>query len=120
MTTDLKARKALLIILDGFGINPNSEHNAVAQANAPTLSGLMKSAPQSLLEASESHVGLPKGFMGNSEVGHLNIGAGRVVYQDFSLISHAIEQGTFFTNPVFLELFESIHKTKETSNFCAK
>jgi 2,3-bisphosphoglycerate-independent phosphoglycerate mutase len=112
MTTDLKARKALLVILDGFGINPRVEHNAIAQANAPTLSGLMKNAPQSLLEASENHVGLPIGFMGNSEVGHLNIGAGRVVYQDFSLISHAIEQGTFFSNPVFLDLFESMKKAK--------
>jgi 2,3-bisphosphoglycerate-independent phosphoglycerate mutase len=112
MTTDLKARKAVLVILDGFGLNPETQHNAVAQASAPTLSSLLKSAPQSVLDASESHVGLPTGFMGNSEVGHLNIGAGRVVYQDFSLISHAIEEGSFFTNPVFLDLFAKMKAVK--------
>ncbi len=112
MSMDSKARKAVLVILDGFGINPKTEFNAVAQARTPTLDGLFKNSPHTELDASESHVGLPHGFMGNSEVGHLNIGAGRVVYQDFSLISHAIEEGTFFTNPVFLQLFTAMKAAK--------
>jgi 2,3-bisphosphoglycerate-independent phosphoglycerate mutase len=112
MSTDAKARNAVLVILDGFGINPKTEFNAVAQARTPTLDGLFKNSAHTELDASESHVGLPNGFMGNSEVGHLNIGAGRVVYQDFSLISHAIEEGTFSTNPVFLTLFNAMKAAK--------
>ena len=113
MSTDPKARKAVLVILDGFGINPREEFNAVAQAKTPTLDRLLKSSAHCELDASESHVGLPNGFMGNSEVGHLNIGAGRIVYQDFSLISHAIEEGSFFTNPEFLRLFETMKARKK-------
>ncbi len=99
-----KARTGLLIILDGFGINPDPSSNAIAQANAPTFKRLWDECPHGTLEASEHFVGLPPGFMGNSEVGHLNIGAGRVVYQDFSLISRAIQDESFFENPVFLNL----------------
>ncbi len=106
--TSTKARPAVLIILDGFGINPETAHNAVAQARTPTLDKLFKNSPHAELDASESHVGLPHGFMGNSEVGHLNIGAGRVVRQDFSLISHAIEEGSFFENPVFLDVLSHL------------
>ncbi len=115
MSADVKARRAVLIILDGFGINPKTEFNAVAQAHTPTLDALFKNHPHCELNASESHVGLPNGFMGNSEVGHLNIGAGRVVYQDFSLIAHAIEEGSFYTNEVFLKLFESMKAAKGKS-----
>src|SRR5690606_38154189 len=68
--------------------------------------------PHTKLDASESHVGLPSGFMGTSEVGHLNIGAGRVAYQDFSLISHAIEEATFDTNRAFLNLFAAMQSAK--------
>jgi 2,3-bisphosphoglycerate-independent phosphoglycerate mutase len=99
-----KNRLGLLIILDGFGINTDPKFNAIAMANAPTLDRLLRDYPHTTLEASESHVGLPPGFMGNSEVGHLNIGAGRVVYQDFSLISRAIANETFFENPAFVKL----------------
>jgi 2,3-bisphosphoglycerate-independent phosphoglycerate mutase len=106
------SRPAILIILDGFGINPSPQHNAVAQAKTPVLDAIFSRYPHVAIDASESHVGLPNGFMGNSEVGHLNIGAGRVVYQDFSQISHAIESGTFFANPVFLELFGQMKKQK--------
>lgn len=103
-------RTGVLIILDGFGLNPSVEHNAVAQAKMPVYSALWKDFPHTQLEASEGNVGLPKGFMGNSEVGHLNIGAGRIVFQDFSLISRAIEDQSFFKNPVLLNLFEAIKK----------
>ncbi len=107
-----KERTGILIILDGFGINPDTRHNAVALAKAPVLKGLLERYPHGEIQASESHVGLPEGFMGNSEVGHLNIGAGRVVYQDFSLISHAIEEELFFENPAFLNLCSKLKEQK--------
>jgi 2,3-bisphosphoglycerate-independent phosphoglycerate mutase len=84
----------------------------VPPAKKPTPDGLFKHYPHTEIDASESHVGLPKGFMGNSEVGHLNIGAGRVVYQDFSLISRAVEDESFFQNPVFLELIQELKRAK--------
>lgn len=107
-----KNRTGILIILDGFGINPDSRANAIAMARTPTLDALFKKYPHGQLEASESHVGLPTGFMGNSEVGHLNIGAGRIVFQDFSLISRAIEDESFFENPAFTGLIDEITKEK--------
>ncbi len=115
MAATAKNRTGILIILDGFGVNSDSTFNAVAQAKTPTLDRLYKQYPNGLLQASEGYVGLPPGFMGNSEVGHLNIGAGRVVYQDFSLISRAIEEGSFFENKAFLGLFDEIKKQKKGS-----
>jgi len=109
-----KVRPGLLIILDGFGINDDTEFNAIAAAEAPTLKRLFKDYPHTKLEASEHHVGLPPGFMGNSEVGHLNIGAGRVVYQDFSLISRAIQNETFFSNPALTGLMKTLQEQKRT------
>jgi len=110
-----KAQRAVLIILDGFGINPSREHNAVAQAKTPVLDRLFAEHPFTQLDASESQVGLPQGFMGNSEVGHLNIGAGRVIYQDFSLISHAIEEGSFYSNPAFVDLCQKLVAQKNAT-----
>lgn len=107
-----KERTGILIILDGFGINPDPRFNAAALAKAPTLQRLYEEYPHTEIQASENFVGLPEGFMGNSEVGHLNIGAGRVVYQDFSLISHAIEEETFFENPVLLDLMGKLKNQK--------
>jgi 2,3-bisphosphoglycerate-independent phosphoglycerate mutase len=98
-TTNLAtSRTGILIILDGFGINPKKDFNAVEGAQMPNYRRLLTQYPHTQIEASEQNVGLPKGFMGNSEVGHLNLGAGRIVYQDFSLISKAIEDGSFFQN----------------------
>ncbi|MBI1862056.1 MAG: 2,3-bisphosphoglycerate-independent phosphoglycerate mutase, partial [Deltaproteobacteria bacterium] len=97
-------RPLVLMILDGFGVNPETKWNAVAIARMPHYRRLLERFPHSTLDASESFVGLPKGFMGNSEVGHLNIGAGRVVYQDFSLISKAIEDGSFLKNAALCEV----------------
>ncbi|MGA7179078.1 MAG: 2,3-bisphosphoglycerate-independent phosphoglycerate mutase [Thiobacillaceae bacterium] len=88
----------LLIILDGFGCRSERAHNAIAQANKPNWQRYWDRYPHMLIHASESAVGLPSGQMGNSEVGHLNIGAGRVVYQEFTRIDHAIETGYFYTN----------------------
>lgn len=90
---------ALLIILDGFGCRKCNTDNAIAQANKPNWDKYWKQYPHTLIQASESAVGLPSGQMGNSEVGHLNIGAGRVVYQEFTRIDLAIKGGSFFTNP---------------------
>ncbi|MBT0663769.1 2,3-bisphosphoglycerate-independent phosphoglycerate mutase [Geobacter pelophilus] len=93
----------LLMILDGWGINPQTENNAVALANTPNLNSLLKEYPHTQIQTSGMAVGLPDGQMGNSEVGHLNIGAGRVVYQDLTRISKSIADGDFFTNPVLLD-----------------
>lgn len=102
------SQTGILIILDGFGLNPSEKDNAVAMAKMPFYRSLLKKYPHTQIEASEKNVGLPEGFMGNSEVGHLNIGAGRVVYQDFSLISRAIEEGDFFKNTVLLEAMKKV------------
>jgi 2,3-bisphosphoglycerate-independent phosphoglycerate mutase len=99
----------LLMILDGWGINRNPDHNAVALAATPNLKGLLADYPHVEIRTSGLAVGLPEGQMGNSEVGHLNIGAGRVVYQDLTRISKSIQDGDFFTNPVLLDC---IAKTK--------
>lgn len=89
----------VLIILDGFGHRTNPEHNAIHAAHTPTYDALLRSAPHGLIEASGMAVGLPEGQMGNSEVGHMNLGAGRVLYQDFTRITKAIQDGDFFDNP---------------------
>jgi 2,3-bisphosphoglycerate-independent phosphoglycerate mutase len=99
----------LLMILDGWGINPSPEHNAVAQAKTPNLTRLLAEYPHVQIHTSGMAVGLPDGQMGNSEVGHLNIGAGRVVYQDLTRITKSIRDSDFFSNPVLLEC---IRKTK--------
>lgn len=96
----MKVNPVLLIILDGFGCRSERAHNAIAQADKPNWVSLWNRYPHTVIHASESEVGLPKGQMGNSEVGHLNIGAGRVVYQEYTRIDHAIESGSFFANPM--------------------
>jgi len=96
----MKVNSVLLIILDGFGCRSERAHNAIALANKPNWSDFWSRYPHTLIHASESEVGLPKGQMGNSEVGHLNIGAGRVVYQEFTRVGHAIESGAFYANPM--------------------
>ena len=90
----------LLIILDGFGHREECDYNAICQARKPHWDVLWQTFPHTTIDASEKWVGLPKDQMGNSEVGHMNIGAGRVVYQDYTKIEHAIETGDFFRNPV--------------------
>jgi 2,3-bisphosphoglycerate-independent phosphoglycerate mutase len=94
----------LLLILDGFGVAPAGPGNAVSLAKTPVLDGLLAKYPHTQLACSGRAVGLPAGFMGNSEVGHMNIGAGRVVYQDMTRIDIAIEDGSFASNPVLLDL----------------
>jgi 2,3-bisphosphoglycerate-independent phosphoglycerate mutase len=96
----------LLIILDGFGYREECDDNAICQARKPQWDFLWGTYPHSTIDASEKWVGLPKNQMGNSEVGHMNIGAGRVVYQDYTKIEHAIETGEFFHNPVLKQAVE--------------
>jgi 2,3-bisphosphoglycerate-independent phosphoglycerate mutase len=93
-----------MMILDGWGLNTSCEANAVCLAATPQLDRLQNDYPTSQLSASGLEVGLPAGQMGNSEVGHLNIGAGRVVYQDLTRISRAVDDGSFFDNPQLVKL----------------
>lgn len=89
----------VLMILDGFGHSEATEHNAIHSAKTPVYDQLRRDYPHGLISGSGMDVGLPEGQMGNSEVGHMNLGAGRVVYQDFTRITKAIEDGEFFNNP---------------------
>lgn len=93
----------LLMILDGWGINPNPSHNAVAMAKTPHLTRFLNEYPHTQIRTSGMAVGLPDGQMGNSEVGHLNLGAGRVVYQELTRVTKSIQDGDFFTNPTLLD-----------------
>ncbi|HYG14101.1 MAG TPA: 2,3-bisphosphoglycerate-independent phosphoglycerate mutase, partial [Methylophilaceae bacterium] len=106
----MKATPVLLLILDGYGHREQTDNNAVALAHKPNLDTLWREHPHTLINASESFVGLPAGQMGNSEVGHLNIGSGRIVFQDFERINRAIDNGDFFDNPVLLE---AVNKAKQ-------
>jgi 2,3-bisphosphoglycerate-independent phosphoglycerate mutase len=102
--------KAMLMILDGYGISENAFGNAVMNARTPNLDNIFAKYPTVKIAASGQDVGLPRGQMGNSEVGHLNIGAGRVVYQDLSRITKAICDGDFFQNKEILDAFEYVKK----------
>ena len=99
-------KKAVFIIMDGFGIAPPAPGNAITQANTPNLDKLFQNNPYTLLQASGLDVGLPEGQMGNSEVGHTNIGAGRVVFQILPKITQEIQTGKFFENPVYIKAME--------------
>jgi 2,3-bisphosphoglycerate-independent phosphoglycerate mutase len=104
-------KPVLLLILDGFGYREATDFNAIAQAHKPNWDHLWATYPHTFIHASEAAVGLPKGQMGNSEVGHLNIGAGRVVYQEYTRIDRSIQQGHFQENPALLD---TIAKVKQT------
>ena len=109
----MKDKLTMLMILDGFGKNENSKGNAVKMANTPNIDKLMKIWPTSEVYASGLNVGLPDGQMGNSEVGHTNIGAGRIVYQDLTRITKSIEDGDFFSISEFGKAIDSC-KEKNT------
>ncbi len=104
-------RPTMLMILDGFGLNPSTYGNAVAAASTPNLDAIFAKYPYIRLAASGLAVGLPEGQMGNSEVGHLNIGAGRIVYQELTRITKAIDDGIFFDN---IPLNHAMQHVKET------
>lgn len=108
-------RKPLaLVIIDGWGYTPTREGNAIALAQTPFYNEIREKYPSTLLEASGTRVGLPSGVMGNSEVGHLNLGSGRVIRMDLSRIDYAIETGEFFQNPTFSEVIDAA-KVKGTA-----
>lgn len=107
-----KYRPVVLAIMDGWGVAPDSEGNAVTRANLPNFKKLIKNYPVMTLFASGTEVGLSFGEMGNSEVGHLNIGSGRVYYQSFPRINMEIKSGEFARNPAFFSAFEHVKKNK--------
>ena len=106
----MKNNLTMLMILDGFGENKNEKGNAVKIANTPNIDKLMKMCPTTDIYTSGLNVGLPEGQMGNSEVGHTNIGAGRIVYQELTRITKSIEDGDFFSIPEFNEVAENCKK----------
>src|SRR5216110_2520054 len=114
MTTSRSTRTSrgpvVLVVLDGWGFRPGRDGNAIELGRTPVWHRLWERAPRTLLEALGLAVGLPEGQMGNSEVGHLNLGAGRVVPQDIVRISQSVESGEFFRIPALAELVEDIRR----------
>ena len=102
----------ILTILDGWGYRAETHGNAIALARKPTYDRLLREYPNTLIQASNHFVGLPDGQMGNSEVGHLNLGAGRIVRMDITRIDHAIETGEFFTDPTLLKAIHVANSNK--------
>lgn len=109
----MKITPVLLIILDGFGYREDTDHNAIALAHKPNFDRLWRDYPHTLINASEMSVGLPREQMGNSEVGHLNIGAGRIVQQELTRVDVAIQDGSFNTNPA---LSQAVEKAKQNNS----
>jgi 2,3-bisphosphoglycerate-independent phosphoglycerate mutase len=106
----MKDRLTMLMILDGFGINTEEKGNAIKIANIPNINKLMETCPKTEIYTSGLNVGLPEGQMGNSEVGHTNIGAGRIVYQELTRITKSIEDGDFFSIKEFNDAIENCKK----------
>src|SRR5512135_3313683 len=101
-----------LVVLDGWALNPRAEGNAVLMARTPVMDRITRECPHATLLTCGEHVGLPRGQMGNSEVGHLNLGGGRIVYQDYTRISLAVEEGTLCQNPTLLEAMRAAKSSK--------
>ena len=110
----IKNKPTMLMILDGYGINPEKHGNAIAMADKPNIDAIFAKYPNTTIKACGLDVGLPDGQMGNSEVGHLNIGAGRIVYQDLTMITKDIEDGSFFENEALGKAIEHVKKNGST------
>ncbi len=110
-------KKVLLMILDGWGEGPHKQSNAIYVQGSPNLDSLRKKYPNSLLKASGEDVGLPEGQMGNSEVGHLNIGAGRVVYQDLVRINNDCREKTLFNNKEIRKTYDYVKESGKSTPF---
>ncbi|MDD3012654.1 MAG: 2,3-bisphosphoglycerate-independent phosphoglycerate mutase [Candidatus Gastranaerophilales bacterium] len=110
-------KTVLLTILDGWGCGKNCSGNAIASANLPTYKALLERYPHTKIYADGEHVGLPEGQMGNSEVGHLNLGAGRTVYQELTRINKSIREGDFFENTQFLKAIDHVKKNNSSIHF---
>ena len=106
----MSKKPTVLMILDGYGLNEKTEGNAIAMAKTPVMDKLMSEYPCVKGNASGLAVGLPDGQMGNSEVGHMNMGAGRIIYQELTKITKAIEDGVFFENKALLAACENAKK----------
>jgi 2,3-bisphosphoglycerate-independent phosphoglycerate mutase len=113
-----RPRPFVLIIMDGWGVNPRKDGNAIALANTPNLDKLAREWPHTTVRTSGEAVGLPDGQMGNSEVGHQNIGAGKRVLQDYTRVSEAIKDGTFYENPALLKAIEHVKKNHSQLHIC--
>lgn len=107
-------KRVLLCILDGWGISNDTKYNAVAVGSTPNYDNFLKTMPHTQIHADGNNVGLPEGQMGNSEVGHLNIGAGRIVYQELTRINKAIKEETFFKNEEFLNAINHVKKNNSS------
>jgi 2,3-bisphosphoglycerate-independent phosphoglycerate mutase len=110
----VRGKQVVLVVIDGFGYREEREGNAIALSRTPTWTRLWERHPRTLLQASGRAVGLPTGQMGNSEVGHLNLGAGRVVKQDLVRITEAIEDGSFFALPAFVNACKAVRESGGT------
>ncbi len=118
MTPSGRPRPFVLIIMDGWGINPRQEGNAIALARTPNIDRLAREWQHTAVRTSGEAVGLPDGQMGNSEVGHQNIGAGKRVLQDYTRVSESIKDGSFFHNPAFLKAIEHVKKNQSRLHIC--
>jgi 2,3-bisphosphoglycerate-independent phosphoglycerate mutase len=107
----MNKKTTVLLIMDGFGLAQPGDYNAVSVADTPNLDRLFATCPHTELSASGQDVGLPDGQIGNSEVGHTNIGAGRVVFQELPRISNAIADGSFFENPAYAQAMDTAAQT---------
>src|SRR3989449_8646500 len=117
-TASKRPRPFVLIVMDGWGINPRKEGNAIAMARTPNIDKLAREWPHTAVRTSGLAVGLPEGQMGNSEVGHQNIGAGKRVLQDYTRVSEAIRDGSFFQNPAFLKAIAHVKKNNSQLHIC--
>jgi 2,3-bisphosphoglycerate-independent phosphoglycerate mutase len=113
-----RPRPFVLVIMDGWGINPRQEGNAIALARTPNIDKLAKEWPHTAIRTSGEAVGLPDGQMGNSEVGHQNIGAGKRVLQDYTRVNESIKDGSFFQNPALLKAIEHVKKNGSQLHIC--
>src|ERR1700761_910800 len=112
LLSGMRPKPLVLTILDGWGHRDANDHNAIAQAKTPNIDRLTREFPHGFINASELHVGLPEGQMGNSEVGHMNIGAGRVVMQELPRIDAAIRSGEIDRNPALLDFIAKLRASK--------
>ena len=113
----MKKKPVMLMILDGWGIAPPGPGNAADLARTPHLDSYFARFPHNRLQASGEAVGLPEGQMGNSEVGHMTIGSGRIIYQSLTRITRAIKDGSFFANPVLREAMDRARDTGRSLHF---
>lgn len=117
-TSSGRRRPFVLVIMDGWGINPRKDGNAIAMARTPNIDKLAREWPSTSVRTSGLAVGLPDGQMGNSEVGHQNIGAGKRILQDFTRVSESIDDGSFFENPAYLKAIEHVKKNQSQLHIC--